>query len=89
MAVRWLHHFEFKPGSHRKGVYIDGHEREDVVRRHGQYFDTMVTLRESHEPPPLCSDEQPRVRNEGDDDMKQLVGIYYYDSIYNSNDDQM
>ena len=69
-------------------MYIDGHEREDVVRHHGQYLETMVTLRESHQPPPLCSDEQPRVRNEGDDDKKQLVGIYHYDSIYNSNEDQ-
>ena len=30
-ARRWLHHLGFSPRSHRKGVYIDGHEREDVV----------------------------------------------------------
>ena len=68
MAVRWLHHLGFKPVSYRKGVYIDGHEREDVVRHRSQYLDTMVTLRDSH--------QQPRVRNEGDDDKKQLVVIY-------------
>ena len=31
-AIRWLHHLGFKPKSHQKGVYIDGHEREDVVK---------------------------------------------------------
>ena len=30
-SIRWLHHLGFKPVSHRKGVYIDGHEREDIV----------------------------------------------------------
>ena len=25
-AIRWLHHLGFKPVSHKKGVYIDGHE---------------------------------------------------------------
>ena len=25
-AIRWLHHLGFKPRSHKKGVYIDGHE---------------------------------------------------------------
>ena len=31
IARRWLHHLGFTPRNHRKGVYIDGHEREDVV----------------------------------------------------------
>ena len=30
-ACRWLHKLGFKPSSSRKGVYIDGHERDDVV----------------------------------------------------------
>ena len=30
-ATRWLHHLGFRVMSHKKGVYIDGHEREDVV----------------------------------------------------------
>ena len=31
-AIRWLHKLGFKPISHKKGIYIDGHEREDVVK---------------------------------------------------------
>ena len=30
-AVRWLQHLGFKPRSHKKGVYIDYHKREDAV----------------------------------------------------------
>ena len=76
-AVRWLHHLGFKPVSHQKGVYIDVHKREDVVRHRGVYLHTMVALRASHQPPPVCSDEQPRVRIEGDEQKKRLVIIYH------------
>ena len=47
-AVRWLHHLEFKPMSHKKGVYIDSHEREDVVCHRKALFKTLADLRESH-----------------------------------------
>ena len=30
-ARRWLYHLDFKVLDRKKGVYIDGHEREDVV----------------------------------------------------------
>lgn len=30
-ATRWLHWLEFQPTSHKKGAYVDGHEREDVI----------------------------------------------------------
>ena len=30
-AAKWLHDLGFHPHSHRKGIYIDGHERDDVV----------------------------------------------------------
>ena len=56
-SMRWLHHLGFKPVSHRKGVYIDGHERDDVVLHHGKYLREMAAFRASHRPPPACSDE--------------------------------
>ena len=49
-GIRWLHHLGFKPVSHRKGVYIDGHEREDVVKHRKKYLTTMCALREAHRP---------------------------------------
>ena len=58
-------------------MYIDVHKREDVVRHRGVYLHTMVALRASHQPPPVCSDEQPRVQIEGDEQKKRLVIIYH------------
>ena len=31
-ATRWLHQLGYRPLSHKKGTYVDGHEREDVVK---------------------------------------------------------
>ena len=30
-AIKWLHRLGFQPQSHKKSIYIDGHEREDVI----------------------------------------------------------
>lgn len=30
-AIKCLHHLEFHPQSHKKSIYIDGHEHDDVV----------------------------------------------------------
>ena len=27
-ATQWLHHLGLRPQSHKKGAYVDGHERE-------------------------------------------------------------
>ena len=87
-AVRWLHHLGFKPVSHKKGVYIDGHEREDVVSHRKALLKTLANLRESHRPPPQCSDEPPRIRREEDDGKKELVVLYHDESIFNTNEGQ-
>ena len=49
-AVRWLHHLGFKPRDHKKGVYIDGHEREDVIKHRQRYLKQMEDLRKAHQP---------------------------------------
>ena len=87
-AVRWLHHLGFKPRDHKKGVYINGHKREDVVKHRERYLKQMEDLRTTHQPPPQCSDEEPRVRNEDDEDKKKLVMFYHDESIYNTNEGQ-
>ena len=87
-AVCWLHHLGFKPVSHKKGVYIDGHEREDVVKHRESLLKTLHDLRISHCPLPLCSDEPPRIRQEEDDKKEEMVVIYYDKSIFNTNEGQ-
>jgi hypothetical protein len=84
-AVRWLHHLGFKPVSHKKGVYIDGHEREDVVRHRKKLLKTLHDLRSSLPP---CSDDPPRIRLEEDEEKKELVLIFHDESIFNTNEGQ-
>ena len=72
--------------SHKKGVYIDGHERDDVVRHRKSLLKTFGELRESHHPPPPCSDDPPRnddpprIRREEDEEKKELVVVYHDES---------
>lgn len=43
-ARRWLHKLGFDRVHHQKGVYFDGHDREDVVSYRKEFLDTMHTL---------------------------------------------
>ena len=86
-AVRWLHHLGFKPVSHKKGVYIDGHEREDVVRHRKSLLKTLHDLSAAHKPPPPCSNEPTRIRQEEDEDKMELV-VIYHECIFNTNEGQ-
>ena len=56
-AIRWFQHLGFNPVSHRKGVYIDGHECEDVVCHRKEFLKVMNELRRTHCPPSPCTDE--------------------------------
>ena len=47
----------FRKRSHKKGDYVDGHEREDVITYCTEYLDMTKDLRETYLPPPLPSDE--------------------------------
>ena len=47
--------------SHRKGVYNDGHEREDVVKYLGEHLKILEEYRSIHQPTPLCGDEDPQL----------------------------
>ena len=87
-AIRWLHHLGFKPVSHKKGVYIDGHERNDVVAHRKFLLAELDKLAQAHKPPPLCDGDAPRVRDESDDEKKTLVVIYHDESILNTNEGQ-
>ena len=87
-SIRWLHHLGFKPVSHKKGVYIDGHEREDVIKHREALLKTLEDLRVSHRPLPRCSDDPPRVRLEADEEKKELVIIFHDESIFNTNEGQ-
>ena len=86
-ATRWLHKLGFSPTSTKKGVYIDGHERQDVVDYRQLFLKKMEILETTHAQPPQASDEG-RVITESDSSKKQLVMIYHDESIFHSNEDQ-
>ena len=41
IARKWLRELGFNT---KKGTYMDGHEREDVVEHHGQFLRKMIGL---------------------------------------------
>lgn len=42
-AVRWLKKMGFRLSRVQKGVYVDGHERADVVESRQQFVDYMFS----------------------------------------------
>ena len=87
-ATRWLHKLGFSPMSHKKGAYVDGHEREDVVLYRREYLKKLDQLRQDHLPPPPCCDERavtPTVDTKG---KKNLVMIFHDESIFSANEGQ-
>ena len=84
-ATRWLHKLGFNPTSTKKGVYIDGHERQDVVEYRKLYLRKLEVLEATHAPPPPVSDE---LQTSVSSSRKRLVLIYHDESTFHSNDDQ-
>ncbi len=94
-ARAWLHKLGFEPvDKSNKCVYIDGHEREDVVAYRAVFLQNMLDDEESHLPPPKPSDEQITPEEEAFTQQrmqagcKKLVIICHDESTFNANDDQ-
>ena len=75
--------------SHKKGAYVDGHERDDVVTYRRKFLDEMKSLWETHLPPPPPSDERAATPPPNAATLKRLVLIYNDESIFNTNEGQM
>lgn len=41
---RWLRKLGYEPHTHRKGLYVDGHERPDVKKKRVEYLDEIQRL---------------------------------------------
>ena len=91
-AIRWLHRSSwFQAKKSQKGSVhrrTEDEEREDVVKHRKEFLKVMEDLRKTHQPPPQCSDEEPQVRIEVDDEKKKLVVLYHDESIYYTNEGQ-
>ena len=82
--ARWLHQLRFAPSSTKKGVYIDGHERSDVVEYRKIYLRKLEALESTHAPHQPTSDEPPLEPS----DRRKLVLLFHDESTFHSNDNQ-
>ena len=87
-ARKWLHDLGFSPRLNKKGLYFDGHERDDVVEYRKIYLRKIEILQSTHLPPPICSTGQPEeiIGNESSDN--RLVLIYHDESSFHANEGQ-
>ena len=87
-ATRWLRKLGFRIITHKKGSYVDGHERSDVVEYRSKYLKQLSDLRSTHLPSPPCSDECATTPPPDAETRKTLVLIFHDESIFNVNEGQ-
>ena len=86
-AYRWMHFYGFKYEHYRKGLYHDGHERNDVVTYRKEYLRRLEILQATHKPPPLPSDGEASLPIGNSSASKELVLIYHDESVFHANED--
>ena len=87
-ARRWLHNLGFSPQPSKKGLYFDGHEREDVVEYRRIFLNKILALQSTHLPPPTCTSGQTEELIGNNEFEKRLVMIYHDESSFHANEGQ-
>ena len=89
---KWLHKLGFDVLDKKKDVYIDGHERDDVVQHHQRFLYQMVSggfL--SHESAPseeACSAFPDDLEPPSVEQRHKNIFIFHDESTFNANDDE-
>ena len=65
---------------HKKGLYFDGHERQDVIEYQQVYLRKLEILQSTHLSPPTCSTGQTEEIIGNETAEKLLVLIYHDES---------
>ena len=87
-AIKWLHDLGFRPQSHKKGIYIDGHECDDVVEYRSLYLRKLDVLEKTHLPPPSCPGGITQFTVGNSEATEHLVLIYHDECIFHANEGQ-
>ena len=80
-ARRWLVQLGFTRVQHQKGVYFDGHDRDDVVLYRNKFLTTMEQLDKKSL---TCDNTTPQL----DEGEKPLIRVVHDESTYYANCDQ-
>ena len=91
-ALRWLHHLGFEILSPKKGVFIDGHERPDVVAQRNEFLRKVIKIGFLHftdAPTPEASTAVPTdIEPPTAERRAKLVVFCHDESTFQCNDDQ-
>ena len=89
---RWLHELGFEIITPRKGIFIDGHERQDVVDYRKQFLRRMVKIGFIHFTNAPTENAQQAIPTDIDpptaERRSKTVVFFHDESTFNSNEDQ-
>ena len=78
----YMRRLKFTNTQYKQGIYVDGHERDDVKEYRKKYLDRIKFLESTHMPPPLCSDNIPSWHAGNPAARRHIVFIYHDESIF-------
>ena len=85
-ASTWLHAIGFRPTPYCKGVYVDGHECQDVIEYRNMYLGKIEILESTHQPPPPCEDGIVEEDIGNPTAQQKLVPIYHVELSFHANE---
>ena len=92
LEQRWLHHLGFEVITPRRGIYYDGHEREDVVEYRKEYLRKMVKIGFIHFTNAPTESAKLAIPTDIDpptlEKRSKTVVFFHDESTFNANDDQ-
>ena len=92
-ARRWLIELGFVVKEHKKGTYVDGHERSDVVEYRKTFLRRLCALgflNETNAPTPECAESLPKdLESLSEERIAKTVVLFHDESTFQANDDQL
>ena len=90
-SLRWLHNLGFEVIKKKKGTYVDGHERDDVVEFRTKFLRKMTAngfLNKGNAPTPEAASALPAdLESPTDEGIAKSVVIFHDESTFQANDD--
>ena len=91
-ARKWLHELGFEVLDKKKGIYIDDHEREDVVQHHQRFLRQLVAggfLAAEFAPNLEAKSAFPTDIDQPSPERREKnIFIFHDESTFNANDDE-